>query len=230
MLAALETAGFELTRYDVERERPAVPPRLTDNQVSSIAERWLATEQGHVEPGVQADRAESESVRQFVTEAFPEVAAALGYAIVRRGMPAFPEGTGDDPAQWWVFTRRPSEVTAERQAESWEWSTTAGDVLMGSAGDWLVTDERGDQRSVAADKFNGLYAPSPGTAGRFHRIGHVRARPARIGEVVESLEGATTAVAGDWLVQGDQGERWLVPGSAFAAGYLSNGPHPEAAE
>ena len=52
------------------------------------------------------------------------------------------------------------------------------------------------------------------------------ARPARGGEVVDTLEGAVTAAEGDWVVRGEQGEQWPVPADAFARRY--EGPLSEA--
>lgn len=164
--------------------------------------------------------------RRIVTETYPAIAATFGYSIVRKGDPALPVAAGDDSAAWWVFSRRPNDVRAVRQADPWEWTTSGGDVLTGQAGDWLVTDQWGASRSVGADKFDALYAPSSGDLDSdvYHRIGRVRARPAQPGEVVESQEGGTTAQAGDWLVEGELGERWLVPGVDFSRGYVSSGP------
>ena len=45
------------------------------------------------------------------------------------------------------------------------------------------------------------------------------ARPAHLGERIDTLEGPAVAEAGEWLVEGDLHERWLVSGARFAAAY-----------
>ncbi|MFT3660689.1 MAG: hypothetical protein QM809_04650 [Gordonia sp. (in: high G+C Gram-positive bacteria)] len=162
--------------------------------------------------------------RRIVTETYPAIAAAFGYAIVRKNHTAFPAAPDDDASEWWVFPRRPNEVTAEKQSESWTWTTSGGDEMTGGAGDWLVTDQWGARRSVTPEDFERLYEPVPsGRENRYRRIGSVRARPARPGETVVSKEGPTVAREGDWVVQGDTGDRWCVPGVDFSRGYVSSG-------
>ena len=59
---------------------------------------------------------------------------------------------------------------------------------------------------------------------QWERAGKVLARPARPGETVHTLEGPVTALDGDFVVQGDKGEQWPVPGDEFRRRY--RGPVP----
>ncbi|MGN6503163.1 MAG: RyR domain-containing protein, partial [Pseudolysinimonas sp.] len=96
-----------------------------------------------------------------------------------------------DDVQWRTFARR-GEVTARKRDEPWSWTTASGETLHGSAGDWEVVDERGSTHSVAAGIFEATHRPT-GRPGRYERTGSVQGRPARAGEVIETLEGTTTA-------------------------------------
>ncbi|GAA4758306.1 hypothetical protein [Gordonia alkaliphila] len=167
--------------------------------------------------------------RRIVTETYPAIAAAAGYAIVPRNTSPFPSTDSDDSATWWTYPRRPTKmVRAARRDEAWAWKTTDGQTLHGDAGDWRVTELNGsNERSVAADKFPHLYRPVDGHPELFYRMGSVVARRAIPGEVVVSDEGEATACPGNWLVQGELGERWLVPGLHFSGNYLSRGPNSE---
>jgi hypothetical protein len=114
----------------------------------------------------------------------------------------------DDPYATWVRFRRRGEVTAVRRDEAWAWTTSDGDVLQGEAGDWEVIGENGTSRSVSASIFERTHEPLGGD--RWRRVGEVRGRRARPGEVVHSLEGDLTARPGQWVLHGVAGEEWLV--------------------
>lgn len=113
----------------------------------------------------------------------------------------------DDPYATWVRFRRTGEVTAVRRDEPWAWETFDGTVMHGSAGDWEVIDESG-ARSVDAAVFEKTHEAIGGDLWR--RIGEIRGRQARPGEVVHSLEGDQTARPGQWVLSGVSGEEWLV--------------------
>ena len=63
--------------------------------------------------------------------------------------------------------------------------------------------------------------------GQWRRKGRVLARPAHPGETVNTLEGPTSAAAGDWVVRGSDGEQWPVPGDEFARRYAAFHPPTE---
>ena len=50
----------------------------------------------------------------------------------------------------------------------------------------------------------------------------MQARPARAGEVIETLEGTTTARSGQWVIRGEQGEEWLVPEERLRSAYRAS--------
>ena len=122
----------------------------------------------------------------------------------------------DDPYATWVSFRRTGEVTAVRRDEPWTWETSDGTVMHGSAGDWEVVDEAGS-RSVAAAVFEKTHEPLGGD--RWRRVGEIRGRQARPGEVVHSLEGDQTARPGQWVLRGVAGEEWLVSTEHLEAAY-----------
>ncbi len=123
----------------------------------------------------------------------------------------------DDPYATWLHFRRRGEVTAVRRDEAWSWTTSDGTVLRGKAGDWEVFDEDGASRSVAASIFERTHEPLGGD--RWRRVGEVRGRQARPGEVVHSLEGDLTARPGQWVLHGVAGEEWLVSAEHLEESY-----------
>jgi len=123
----------------------------------------------------------------------------------------------DDPYATWVRLRRRGEVTAVRRAEPWSWTASDGTVLHGRAGDWEVTDNGGASRSVDAAIFEKTHEPVGGD--RWRRVGEIRGRLARPGEVVHSLEGDQRARPGQWVLRGVEGEEWLVSAEHVEAAY-----------
>ena len=123
----------------------------------------------------------------------------------------------DDPYATWVQFRRRGEVTAVRRDEPWTWTTSDGTAMRGQAGDWEVTDDDGAARSVDAAIFEETHEPIDGD--RWRRVGEVRGRQARPGEVVHSLEGDQTARLGQWVLRGVAGEEWLVSTEHLESSY-----------
>lgn len=118
----------------------------------------------------------------------------------------------------WQHFRRTGTVRAEQRSEPWSWTTQSGEAVQAQAGDWAVRESDGDDPwSVRDDIFRARHDHIDGD--RWRRHGVVAARPARAGEVIDSLEGPVTAAEGDWVVQGEQGEYWPVPVDEFARRY-----------
>jgi len=114
--------------------------------------------------------------------------------------------------------RRRGEVLAERLEEPWQWRTESGATMRAAPGDWRVTDpETGRQWSADPAAFAASHEQLD--KSRFRRRGTVLARPAHLGERIDTLEGQAMADPGDWLVEGDLQERWLVPGERFRDAY-----------
>lgn len=135
------------------------------------------------------------------------------------------------PASQWQRYRRTGEVRAEQRCEPWQWTTETGEKMRAQAGDWMVTDDAGRERSVAADIFEATHKQIG--PGRYERTGVFLARQAVTAETVVTAEGDALARQGDWIVQGQFGERWPVPADQFLATYegpidddSSDGPVP----
>ena len=117
----------------------------------------------------------------------------------------------------WEQFRRAGTVTAERRPKAWTWTSRSGQTMRANAGDWAVQDCDGDTWSVRDAVFRATYEHM--AENRWRRVGLVLARPARHGEIIDTPEGPTTAVNGDRVVRGDQGEEWPVPAEQFARRY-----------
>lgn len=126
-----------------------------------------------------------------------------------------------ESAQWRNF-RRKGAVIAEQRSAPWTWTSKSGHVMQAKAGDWEVR-EGTDTWSVRDDIFRSTYENIGGQ--RFRRCGVVKARRARDGEVVETLEGPTKPSEGGWVVEGERGERWPIPADEFEKRY--DGPLPD---
>lgn len=125
---------------------------------------------------------------------------------------------------WQSFTRV-GTVSAQQRTGPWTWTSDSGHTMRGDAGDWAVAED-GKVWSVRDDIFCDTYEPAG--EGRWQRKGRVQARPAQPGETVNTLEGTTTASDGDWIVRGERGEQWPVPGPEFARRYAEIHPAGQA--
>jgi len=119
----------------------------------------------------------------------------------------------------WQRFSRTGMVTAKRRWTPWSWTSESGGVMHASAGDWEISDGHGRRWSVRDDAFRVSYRRIGGN--RWERTGVVFARSASDGETIASLEGATVAAAGDWVIRGTRGEEWVVPGDKFAGQYMA---------
>ena len=137
---------------------------------------------------------------------------AVGY------VPVLPD---DGPAAAAGF-RRVGEVRAEPLAAGMKWRSASGDELSAAAGDWLVVDECGDERTVRAAEFHASHTHLGGN--RWRRVGEVRAWRVAEATAVRTIEGKAVALPGDWIVQGSGGERWPIGDDRFRRGYEPAGP------
>ncbi|MFT3899693.1 MAG: hypothetical protein QM728_05535 [Gordonia sp. (in: high G+C Gram-positive bacteria)] len=125
------------------------------------------------------------------------------------------------PDEWQRFERR-GEVVARKRFTPWTWTTSTGEEMTAEPGDWEVRPSADEPAwSVREDIFEASYEQVEGD--RYRRVGVVRARPARAGEVVRTLEGDVPTRAGDWIVAGDGGEQWPVPAAEFEQRYRPSG-------
>ena len=118
----------------------------------------------------------------------------------------------------WTRFHRAGAVVAEQRSTAWTWTAGDGATMHAAAGDWEVHDEAGEATwSVRDDIFRATHQHVGGK--RWRRLGSVLARRAKTGETVDTLEGASTAPEGSWVVQGDHGDVWAVPGDEFDRRY-----------
>jgi hypothetical protein len=129
-------------------------------------------------------------------------------ALGHRSVPADPE---------WQPFERIGTVQATRLHEPLDWQTRSGETMRGEAGDWLVTDEPGGRRTVAAGRFEQTHVHVSGDTWR--RTSEVQARPGREGETVVTREGEVAVSPGDWVVRDLAGLVWVVPGTHMDTAY-----------
>lgn len=112
------------------------------------------------------------------------------------------------------------KVRARRLEEARTWRTEHGDLLRADAGDWLLQDAAGeDQRqwSVKDEIFRATYVPCG--EGVYRKSARITARQLTHPVTIATLEGDSTAAAGDWLAANRTGEFWPIPQAEFARKY-----------
>ncbi len=191
------------------------PSPLSDQQLDEMARREHDSWREHRERngwtwGAQRDPVKQRHPDMVSWDELSDEGRAKNHHLVVESL-ALLETLGyrsfDDPVAWVRFRRR-GEVTAVRRDEPWTWTTSDGTAMRGQAGDWEVTGDEGAARSVDAAIFDQTHEQIEGD--RWRRVGEVRGRQARPGEVVHSLEGDQTARLGQWVLRGVAGEEWLV--------------------
>jgi hypothetical protein len=129
-------------------------------------------------------------------------------------MPVIPAGGPPRTASY----QRLGTVRAFRLDTGLRWNCRSGNELAGSAGDWRVVDDHGDERTVRDLEFQVSHALLEGD--RWQRVGTFRAWPvADEAVVIRTIEGSATAWPGDWIVEGPGGERWPVADEQFRRSY-----------
>ena len=128
-------------------------------------------------------------------------------------VPVVPAGGTGGAARF----RRIGAVRARRLSAQHTWVQDNGDVLQGEAGDWRVVDPEGGERTVGDLQFRASHLHRGGE--EWDRTGVFVAWQLTETTVVRTLEGRSTAAAGDWIVESPGGERWPVPDGQFQQGY-----------
>jgi hypothetical protein len=128
-------------------------------------------------------------------------------------LPVVPEGGPPEAA---VF-ERVGVVQARRLRVRRRWTRRSGDELCGDPGDWRVTDDGDHERTVRDLQFRASHEPLGGE--RWRRTGTCSAWQVKAELVLRTMEGRATAEAGDWVVEGHQGERWPVSDEQFRKTY-----------
>jgi len=128
-------------------------------------------------------------------------------------VPVMPAGGPDLATRF----RRIGAVRAKRLTAQHTWVQENGDVLQGEPGDWRVMDPEGGERTVGDPQFRASHLHRGGE--EWDRTGVFLAWQVTETTVVRTLEGPSTASAGDWIVESPGGERWPVKAQAFRQGY-----------
>ena len=117
----------------------------------------------------------------------------------------------------WQRYRHVGTVTSTRHLKPWTWTTASGKTMRARAGGWEVSDGNGSSWSVPDKMFRSSYVHVDGN--RWRRTGCFRARPAREGETIDAPDGQSVATGSDWVVEGTDGEQWVVPTDVFVREY-----------
>lgn len=118
-----------------------------------------------------------------------------------------------------VFSHRP--VEALRLPRPVTWHNDYGDALDAAAGDWLISDSV-RVWSCKDDLFQERYEMLPD--GRFLKHAPARAVQMDAPFEIDTLEGRSGGVAGDWIFFGAPGEAWPVSDRAVVENAYSETP------
>ena len=113
----------------------------------------------------------------------------------------------------WMAT---GDIEAFKLTMPTTWYNHGGSPQSAAVGDWLCNDGRAIW-TVASDVFAMTYIALGG--GRFRKAFPVHAVRLDYDCVIETLEGAAQANAGDFLVMNRSGECWPVQGQIFVERY-----------
>lgn len=213
---AVRGSMVDLTGSEVHRVASAEHTRWYEHRARA---GWHATAAGehdddsmlrnsNVRPWAGLPAAAREQACQQIRSQLEQLAAA-GF------VPALPAAGPPGAAP---FTRI-GEVRARKLNAGRTWQSTSGDTFTADAGDWLVADEFGNERTIRDGEFHASHAPLGD--GRWRRTGTVLAWRVSEPTAVHTIEGRAVAQAGDWIVQGCAGERWPVTQEQFGRGYVS---------
>jgi hypothetical protein len=210
--------------------RPGSHVEPDDREISEIATaehaRWYDRRRAAgwrlPAPGEQDDdrRRVNKSVRLWAdlpAEAREGACAQVRYQLAELETVGFLAVLPDGGPAGAASFERSGEVRAERLTASLNWRTAAGDELSARAGDWLVVDEFGTERTVKHREFLASHRSVNGN--RWERTGAVMAWQVTEPTMVRTLEGRAVAQPGYWIVQGPLGERWPVPDDQFRRTY-----------
>ncbi len=138
-------------------------------------------------------------------------------------LPVIPAGGPPEAALF----ERIGDIQASQLNEPLAWTTHAGEQMHGFAGDWQVTDDAGNVRTVTDPDFQSSHEPLGG--GRWRRVGRYRAWQVSEAMAVRTKEGRAAARPGDWVVEAPTGERWPVRDDQFQWSYRPSLPEKQSA-
>ncbi|MBA3856959.1 MAG: hypothetical protein C0507_08645 [Cyanobacteria bacterium PR.3.49] len=115
--------------------------------------------------------------------------------------------------------KKAGTVKAEQLTHRAEWKSTNGDPLTGEIGDWKLTGPDGSTWTVKPDIFAKTYGEVEPGSGVYAKTALARAMKLKMDYSVNSLEGKSSGVAGDYLVIGPNNEPYIVNGTKFEGMY-----------
>jgi hypothetical protein len=198
---------IELSREDIER-------------VAQMEhDRWLKRQPTRTNPHAVPWADLSEKKRRdncaLVADQIAQL-EAMGF------VPIVPKGGPPEAATY----ERVGFVQASRLAARRTWALRSGEQMQGNAGDWNVTDDDGNVRTVADREFRASYEPVDGIVWR--RVGVCSAWQVHEAVRIRTKEGKATAQVGDWVLEAPGGERWPMRDEEFSRSYrtVSEAPVP----
>jgi hypothetical protein len=179
--------------------------------VAARGRRWAPRRA--VAPGSFIELTDQDLAEAARASSIGHVRAQLAQLESAGFVPVVPEG---GPSEAAVF-ERVGVVQARQLRARQRWTRRSGDELCGDPGDWRVTDDGDHERTVRDPQFRASHEPLGGEHWR--RTGTYSAWQVREKLVLRTMEGRATAEAGDWVVEGHQGERWPVTDEQFRRTY-----------
>lgn len=134
-----------------------------------------------------------------------------------------PPHLSEPPANvtWRSIRPKPNQppVRAHRAEADCVVETAKGELQARGGADYIVRYDPNDIAVVRGDIFEAAYEPLGG--GLYRKRGDVVLRYFTLDHacMIDTLEGPQTAEAGDWIVEGTQGELWPVPAERARAKY-----------
>jgi hypothetical protein len=205
--------------------RPGSFIELTDRELETVAKaehtRWYrrqvafgtSNELAVPWPDLPADR--QEAAREQLRTQIAQL-EDVGFT------PIVPVGGPADASSF----ERVGMVAAKRLSAPLRWAIRSGEQMWGDVGDWRVIDDRGQVRTVTDPEFQASHEPAGD--GQWRRVGTFRAWRASERLVIRTKEGRSTADRGDWVVEGQSGERWPVKEGQFQRTYRPTNAAPDA--
>ncbi|HEY9789392.1 MAG TPA: hypothetical protein V6D22_03265 [Candidatus Obscuribacterales bacterium] len=108
---------------------------------------------------------------------------------------------------------------AEVSEAPFKWKDWQGNPMDADAGDWRITGKNGSVRSVKPDIFKQTYEETSPGSGMYLKTAITNAEKLTAPAAVKTLEGTGTGQAGDYLITGPQGERYIASKSVFEGKY-----------
>lgn len=205
--------GYGVTKaFGPVLERSAFWTRIASSGVTGMSNGAIA------EINIARAAGESVSVSRVGTRA---LATGALYSVA-----AIPGALQADQTDFRQYQKQ-GTVKAEKLTQSRTWKSGNGDTMTGEAGDWLLSDGKGNW-TVKPDIFAKTYGEVPGSPGEYMKTALGTARRLTFPTKIQTLEGVGTGKAGDYLMRGPVGEEYIVSAEKFNSMYRPYKPAPVA--